>query len=49
MATPPKNTEPERTKKEAQELFERTVQRMLNTPPKPHEPLGKKRGSVKKA
>jgi len=34
--------EPERTKAEAQKLFEQTVKTMLNTPPRPHEPLKKK-------
>jgi hypothetical protein len=43
MAKPPKKVEPDRTKEEAQKLFEQTVKTMLNTPPRPHEPLGKKR------
>jgi len=38
---PSKESEPDRSSKEAQELFERTVKRMLSTPPRPHEPHGK--------
>lgn len=37
----PKSTN-ELPPKKAQERFERTVKNMLNTPPQPHKPTGKK-------
>ena len=39
--TPPEKLKPEdiETEPGAEERFERTVRRMLNTPPKPHKPF----------
>jgi hypothetical protein len=48
MAKSPKKTERDRSKKEAQALFDHTVKRMLSTPPRPHEPL-KKQQTAKRA
>lgn len=44
---PPKKPEPEEIETEpgAEDRFERTVRRMLNTPPKPHRPIGRDRKS----
>jgi len=43
MAKPPKKPKLEEIETEpgAEEWFERTVRRMLNTPPKPHKPKPK--------
>ena len=44
MAKPPKKPKPKEIETEpgAEERFERTVRRMLNTPPKPHKPAKQK-------
>ena len=48
MAKTPKKLKPEdiETEPGAEERFERTVRRMLNTLPKPHKPIGKGRESI---
>jgi hypothetical protein len=43
MAKPQKDDSDKLPKDEAKARFERTVQRMLNTPPKPHAPPKPKR------
>ncbi len=50
MAKPPKKPKPEdiETEPGAEERFERTVRRMLNTPPKPHKKPETKRPKGKK-
>ena len=47
MAKPPKKPKVEdiETEPGAEERFERTVRRMLNTPPQPHKPTQKKSDS----
>jgi len=49
MTKPPKKPKPEEIETEpgAEERFERTVRRMLNTPPKPHK--GSKNATSKHA
>ncbi len=47
MAKPPKKPKLDDIETSAEERFERTVRRMLNTPPQPHKPA-KQKPSVKR-